>query len=149
VVSAADKDPRLVEVIRSKYTAARPLTDVIILRRHADGAFPLSEEEFAQVEALREADAAPTAINVRARTEQLRGKFGRRAQQLVRQFIDPTVNPALFSRVIAGLQQRAKQRAGVAVPVTSIDDPDMLERLLVALDEEFAAIAELIRAPAA
>ena len=114
MVSAADKDPRLVEVIRSKYTAARPLTDVIILRRHADGAFPLSEEGFAQVEALREADAAPTVINVRARTEQLRGKFGRRAQQLVRQFIDPTVNPALFSQVIAGLQQRAKQRAGVA-----------------------------------
>jgi hypothetical protein len=42
-----------------------------------------------------------------------------------------------------------RQRAGVAVPVSSIDDPDMLECLLVALDEGFDAIAELIRASAA
>jgi hypothetical protein len=124
--------------------------EVGLLRPGLMGSSPArSGEEFAQVEALREADVVPTVVNVRARTEQLRGKFGRRAQQLVRQFIDPTVNPALFGQVIAGLQQRAKQRAEVAVPVSGIDDPDVLERLLTALDEEFAAIAELIRAPAA
>jgi hypothetical protein len=124
--------------------------EVGLLRPGLMGSSPArSGEEFAQVEALREADVVPTVVNVRARTEQLRGKFGRRAQQLVRQFIDPTVKPALFGQVISALQQRAKQRAGVVVPVQTIDDPEVLERLLTAIDEEFADIAEIVRAAAA
>jgi hypothetical protein len=149
VVSAADKDPRLVEVIRSKYTAAWPLTDVMLLKLHADGAFPLSDEDATRVERLRAEDAAsPTVTNVSDKTQSLRGKFGKRAQKLAGQLIDPKVNLPAFRDLVAGLQARAKEMAGVSAPVPTIDDPVVLERLMQALEQAFQEVVGHVPAPA-
>jgi hypothetical protein len=47
----------------------------MLLKLHADGAFPLSDEEAARVERLRAEDAAsPSVVNVSAKTQSLRGR---------------------------------------------------------------------------
>ena len=80
--------------------------------------------------------------------EQLRGKFGKRAQKLAGQLIDPKVNLPAFRDLVAGLQARAKEMAGVSVPVGTIDDPMVLERLMQALEQAFQEVVGHVPAPA-
>jgi hypothetical protein len=111
---------------------------------------PLSEEEFGEVDRQRAQDeTAPIVVSVKERTERLRGKFGHRAQRLAGQLIDPKVNLSAFRDLVAGLQARAKELAGVNCPVPTIDDPVVLERLMQALEEAFGEVIGSAHAPAA
>jgi hypothetical protein len=95
-----------------------------------------------------EADAAgPVMVSVQARTRQLRGKFGRRAQKLAGQLVDPKINLPAFRDLVAGLQARAKEMAGVSCPVPTIDDPVVLERLMGALELAFKELVGAAHTP--
>jgi hypothetical protein len=122
---------------------------VTLLKLHADGAFPLDAEDCSKIDRFKAQDAAsPHVVNVGTQTQRLCGQFGKRAQKLAAQVVDPGINPPVFRNVVTALQARAKELAGVNCAVPTIDDPVVLERLMQALEEAFREVVGDARAPA-
>jgi hypothetical protein len=135
----SDDDDIIVRVVRRTYPSTRSLTDVIIVRLQRDGAFPACDQEIHDEvidQAFGEADE-PRVTRLEDETERLRGRFGEKSKQAVSQVYDYNTVPEQWRKALRFLQEGAKRRAGVNVPVTTVDDPAVLQRLIDAIDQEF------------
>lgn len=137
-IECDDTGSHVVETIRDKFESARALTDVMLLKCHAEGAFPLDPSDLERVRRLEELSGnEPVVVNLQNQTKLLRGQFGKRARALTSQVIDHKINQELYTQAVAALQGRAKELAGVNSKVDHIDDPVILQRSLDCLEIAF------------
>jgi len=138
-VDVTEDELAILYVIRRRYPDSSALSNVAIMRMHKDGAFPIDKAEVEEV--IRSRPKANIHNPAEERAE-LKGKFGKRANNIVSAYISYSKdNQARWRGAVAALQAMAKSKCGVFSEVTTIDDVVVLKSLNEALEsciEEFA-----------
>jgi superfamily II DNA or RNA helicase len=131
----------LLRAIKLKYRHAKNLTDVEILETHDDGGYPIKPAEIkAEAEAAAITKAHERVRSLDEELDELRGNFGKKAQKLANKIAPYRQDPDKFKKLIIFMQGTAKQKCGVYEAVNTIEDPDLLMRLINALDAVYGDI---------
>jgi superfamily II DNA or RNA helicase len=129
-------------VIRRRYPDSSALSNVAIMRMHKDGAFPIDKAEVDEVVRSRPKANIHNPAEERA---ELKGKFGKRANNIVSSYISYSKsNQARWRGAVAALQSMAKAKCNVFTDVTTIDDVVVLKSLNAALEESIDEFARAV-----
>jgi hypothetical protein len=125
----------LLHLIKSKFFFGN-MTDIEILSNYEKGAYGNLEEKLAEEkESINKEEEI--VVNMGEKLEKIRGRFGKIAQKYAKTLWSYSADPERYRRELSIMQKRAKTLARVNIPLEDVNDPDILERCIVCLDEVY------------
>jgi hypothetical protein len=123
----------LLQLVKQRFDL-RGLADTQVLENVKRGAFNIDQ---ADIDLFQKNKANSGFVNTGNKFHQFQGKFGKEANKIANKYIDYGKEKQRWIDLVKNLKREAKRLCGVPdhMPVTDIQDGDLLERLKCALGE--------------
>jgi superfamily II DNA or RNA helicase len=126
----------ILKAIKQQTPELSTLLDTTLIQMYENGTLRIDEAllEQKREEVLQETESVR---DLDEELKELRGRFGKKAQKLTRRLASPQEDIEKYRTYVRILQSKAKEKCHVMQAVNTIDDPDVLNELIDALDDAY------------